>query len=91
MTFPAFLFGGLLATTFGVLFHILKGGSLWRLIYYIIISWLGFWLGHALGNRLNLSVLQVGPLYAGSASLFCIAFLFLGYWLSLVEVRSRQK
>ena len=91
MTYPAFLFGGLLATAFGVIFHLLKGGSLWRLIYYIIISWLGFWLGHTLGNRFNVSFFQIGPLYAGPASLLSIAFLFFGYWLSLVEVHNRQK
>lgn len=90
MTIPAFVIGGLLASIFGLLFHLWRGGGLGRLVYYLIISWLGFWLGQYIGLRLDINFIQIGPLYAGSATIMCIVILFFGHWLSLIEVSSKK-
>jgi hypothetical protein len=89
MTLPAFIFGFLLSTLYGVLFHLWRGGNLWRLILYIILSWFGFWFGNALGGQLNITIFDIGPLHVGIATFSSIVFLSLGYWLSLVEVRKK--
>ena len=51
MTFPAIIFGIVLSTAYGTAFHFWKGGSLNKLFLYIILSWLGFWIGHAWVRR----------------------------------------
>jgi uncharacterized membrane protein YeaQ/YmgE (transglycosylase-associated protein family) len=86
MTLPSFLFGMLIATLFGAVFHFWKRGSFGRLLLYILLSWLGFWAGHFIANRLNLSFDSLGPIHLGAAVAGSILFLLVGYWLSLVEV-----
>jgi hypothetical protein len=86
MTLPAILFGIVLSTAYGTGFHFLKGGKLYRLFLFILLSWLGFWLGHIAGNSLNWTFAAVGPLNIGAATLGSIAFLIIGEWLSRVEI-----
>ena len=90
MTIPAFLFGILLSTLYGALFHFWRGGDTKRLILYIGLSWAGFWVGHFLGTAMGWSFGEVGPLNLGMATLGSILFLGIGYWLSLVEVDRKK-
>ena len=73
------LFGILLSTLYGAAFHFWRGGSTRQLALYLGLSWAGFWLGHYVGQRLGWSFAQVGPLYAGMATLGSLAALF-GYY-----------
>ena len=66
---------------------VLAGGGLWRLGLYIFLAWVGFWGGHAAGGLLGLRFLGVGPLNLGAALLGGLIALFIGYWLSLVQVQ----
>ena len=66
----------LLATAYAALFHFLTGGSLRRLIMYILAAWIGFAVGHLVGQILAVDLLKLGPLYLFSASV--------GAWLALV-------
>ena len=86
MTLPAIVFGIVLSTLYGTAFHFWKGGSLNRLFLYIILSWLGFWIGHIVGGALGWSFAAAGPINAGMATLGSLIFLFVGEWLSRVEV-----
>ncbi len=86
MTLPAIVFGVVLSTAYGAAFHFWKGGSLKRLFLYILLAWLGFWGGHFLGSKLNWDFAAVGPLNTGAATLGSAVFLFVGEWLSRVEV-----
>lgn len=86
MTPPAIFFGIVLSTVYGTAFHFWKGGSLNRLFLYIILSWLGFWIGHIVGGALGWSFAAAGPINAGMATLGSLIFLFVGEWLSRVEV-----
>ncbi len=88
MTLPAFLFGLLVATLMGAVFHLWKGGGLGRIILYIGLAWLGFWGGHYLGGRLGWTFWNIGPLNFGMAILVGIVTIFVGYWLSLVSQES---
>jgi hypothetical protein len=90
MTIPALLFGFILATLYGVLFHLWRGGGLLRLFLFIVLSWSGFWIGNAVASHYHIAFAQIGPLNAGLASFTSGVCLLLGYWLSLVEVRSKR-
>ncbi len=89
MTFPAIIFGIVLSTIYGTAFHFWKGGSLGRLFLYILISWLGFWIGHIVGSALGWTFAAAGPIDAGMATLGSFAFLFVGEWLSRVEISKK--
>ncbi len=89
MTIPAFVFGFFLASLYGAVFHLWKGGKLPRLVLYLVLSWVGFILGHLLAARLGWTFLSVGPLNAGLATLGSVIFLLAGHWLSLVQVQSK--
>jgi len=89
MTLPSILPRVVLSTLYGAAFHLLRGGSLGRLILYIVLSWIGFWAGHIFAQLMGWSFVRVGALDAGFATLGSLLFLGVGYWLSLVEIERR--
>lgn len=84
MTIPALLLGFVLSTFYGTVFHLLVGGHFGRLIFYLILGWIGFWGGHFLAGQLALSFATLGTLHLGPASLGSLLVLVGGYWLSLL-------
>jgi hypothetical protein len=89
MTIPAALLGLLISTLYGVAFHLWRGGGLGRLLLYILLGWVGFWIGHVVATQMEWTFASVGPLRLGAATLFSLLFIGLGYWLSLVEVERK--
>lgn len=85
MTIPSFLFGILISSLYGALFHLLRGGGLGRLLLYVILAWAGFWAGQYLAGQIGWTFLSLGPLHLGMATLGSLVFLGIGYWLSLIE------
>lgn len=81
MTLPDFLLGMLLSTLLGAIFHLWRGGGLNRLVFYIIISWIGFWGGHILCNKLGWTLLSVGTLRVGMGIFGNLVLLALAYFL----------
>lgn len=88
MTFPAFVFAVFLAALFGSLLHLWRGGPLWRLVLYLVLSEVGFFVGHALGEILLINFINLGPIHLGFGILGSLALLGLGYWLSLVDFQN---
>jgi hypothetical protein len=86
MSFPAFLFGLLISSLYGAVFHLWRGGGLGRLVLYMLLGWAGFWIGQFIAARLGWTFGSLGPLHLGMASVMSLLFLGIGYWLSLVEV-----
>lgn len=72
----------LLATGYGTLFHLLIGGPARRLILYVVASWLGFAIGHFVGETLLLDWFKLGPLNLLAASAGSWIALFLSRWLA---------
>ena len=70
------ILGFLLATAYGAGFHFLLGGPARRIILYLIAAWIGFALGHIVGDLLNVTLLRLGVLQLFSASI--------GAWLTLI-------
>jgi len=64
-----FVLSFLLATAYGAGFHLIQGGPARRILLYILAAWIGFILGHFLGDFLNISLLQLGVIHLFSASL----------------------
>jgi len=86
MTLPAILFGIVLSTAYGTAFHFWKDGGLSKLFLYIILAWLGFWIGHFIGDKIGWNFAAVGPINTGLATLGSALFLFVGDWLGHIEV-----
>jgi len=82
MTLPGVLFGILVAALLGAVFHLWKNGGLMRLLFYMGLSLVGFWIGHILGNYLGWYFWSLGQLRLGMGLFGAILFLFLGDWLS---------
>ena len=76
---PSFVFSFILATLYGAAFHLVSGGDARRLALFLLAAWLGFGMGHVLGEVFNVVLLDVGPLHILSATI--------GAWLALVVAR----
>ena len=85
MTLPSFVLGAIIASILGTSFHLLRGGSGVRLVFYLVLAWVGFWSGHWIAQQLGWNILTLGPLNIAFASLGSWLVLNLGYWLSLMQ------
>ena len=65
MTIPTLIFAFLLASLLGALYHLIRNGGLGRLFLDLILSWVGFSLGHFLGMWQGWSLYPLGGLDLG--------------------------
>jgi uncharacterized membrane protein YeaQ/YmgE (transglycosylase-associated protein family) len=91
LSIPGIFLGLVLSTLYGALFHLWRGGNAGRLLLYLLLAWLGFWVGHVVGNWLNISFDLLGQLHLLLASLGSIVLLAVGYWLSLVQSETKPR
>jgi hypothetical protein len=91
MTFPSILFALLIALLYGALYHVLRGGGVWRLIFDLILSILGFAAGYFVGFLTGWPIFPLGSMDLGSASIGSLIFLVGGDWLSRIEVKPESK
>lgn len=82
MTLPAIVFSIFMALLLGSLLHLWRGGSLMRLLLYLVLSLIGFFGGHFAANLLSIRFFRVGPINLGMGILGSLVLLGLGYWLS---------
>jgi uncharacterized membrane protein YeaQ/YmgE (transglycosylase-associated protein family) len=85
MTLPTLLFAFILSTLYGAGFHLWQGGGARRLLLYLLAGWLGFALGHFVGEWLGLRLLAVGALNTFTATLGSVVALFAARLLALNE------
>ncbi|MBK7894188.1 MAG: hypothetical protein WAS33_04830 [Candidatus Promineifilaceae bacterium] len=76
------ILGFLLATAYGAGFHLLLGGPARRIILYLVVAWIGFAIGHVVGDLINLNWLRLGALQLFSASVGAWVALILSWWLA---------
>ena len=76
------ILGFLLATAYGAGFHLLLGGPARRIILYLVAAWIGFALGHVVGDLINLNWLRLGALQLFSASVGAWVALIISWWLA---------
>jgi len=80
-TAAALVLGFLLATAYGAGFHLLIGGPAKQILVYMLAAWLGFAVGHFVGDFLNIGFLKLGALHLLTASLGSWLSLILSWWL----------
>lgn len=88
MTLPNILFGLVIATLIGTLFHLWRNGGFGRLLFYILASWFGFWVGQVIGGLIGLDFLSIGTLRLGTAIPVSIVVLLIGHWLVQTDSES---
>jgi hypothetical protein len=86
MTFPAIVFSFFVATLLASLVHLWRGGGLLKLVWYLIVSWAGFFGGHWLAESLSIKFVDVGTIHLGMGLLGSIIFLAIGYWLAQIKL-----
>lgn len=83
MTLPAILFGFVISSLYGAVYHLVRGGSGKRLLGYLIAGWIGFWSGHFAGQVFEINFFSVGPIRLGMATILALVALFLANWLAI--------
>jgi uncharacterized membrane protein len=76
------ILGFLLATSYGAGFHFLLGGPARRIILYLFAAWVGFIIGHIVGDLLQIDLLKLGAIHLFSASLGAWIALLTSWWLA---------
>lgn len=90
MTIPSLLLSFIIAILAGALFHSVRGGNGWRLLLYIGLSLIGFFLAQWLGNIFDWSLYKFGVLDLGMGVVGSVLFLIVGDWLSRVETKKKS-
>jgi hypothetical protein len=85
MILPALLSGLLIASLYGAMYHLARGGGALRLLLYLVLAWAGFAAGHLLGSWFGWFTLRLGTLNILAASIGSLIFLAAGDWLSHLE------
>jgi hypothetical protein len=82
MTLPTLLFALLVALLYGALYHLIRGGGFWRLVWYLVLSLAGFFTGHFIGSWLGFVLLPLGTLNLGVCSAGSVLMLLFGDWVT---------
>ena len=86
MTIPSLVFALLIASLYGALYHLIRGGGLGRLLLFLIFGWAGFALGHLVGLWQEWTLLPLGELNFGMSTLGSLIFLVGGDWVSRIRI-----
>lgn len=91
MTLPTLLLAFALSTIYGAGFHLWQGGGARRLALYLLSGWLGFTLGHFLGDVLGMRLFAIGTLNWLTATLGSAIALFASRWLVTNEATETRR
>ena len=89
MYLPTIVFGILLSSLIGALYHLIRGGSGKKMLLDLVLAWAGFWAGDALAFYTSISFLTAGVLNAGMGAVFSLAFLIVGDIISQISNQSK--
>ncbi len=79
---PVFIFALMIATLYGLGFHLLMGGGGRRLALFIAASWLGFWLGQYIGSAFEIHLFKIGIIRLLPATLGALVALISAHLLT---------
>jgi hypothetical protein len=79
---PISTFAFVIATLIGAVFHFVVGGNARRLAIFLMAAWVGFALGHLIGNTLGVELLMIGELRMLPAAAGAMFALFVAYVLT---------
>jgi len=86
MTLPSLLVMALIASLCGALYHLVRGGGPGRLIFYLLLAWMGFAGGQFLGLWRGWQLFPLGQIDLGMGALGSFVVLLTGDWLSRIRV-----
>jgi uncharacterized membrane protein YeaQ/YmgE (transglycosylase-associated protein family) len=84
---PTITFAFIIATLYGALFHLIRGGDIRRLAVYMLAGWLGFLLGQMVGMTTNFPFFNIGPIHMIPATFGAIVALFFTQFVMLRSVK----
>ncbi len=87
MSLPFLLLAFLVASLYGTLYHLWRGGGPKRIFFFLLLAWMGFFSGHFLAVWKGWVIYQVGSLYLGFGSLGALIFLIIGDWLGKLDAK----
>jgi H+/Cl- antiporter ClcA len=90
MNTPSLFLGILIATSCGLLFHLIRGGGTARLGLFVLTACVAFFIGHLVGMWLDLDFLRIGMLNLLPALLATALGLFIANLLAGPERKSTQ-
>ncbi len=79
---PIIVFAFIIATMFGLAFHVVMGGDARRMVLFIVTSWLGFLLGQFVGNHIEIALLKIGVVHLLPASVGALGMLIFAHVLT---------
>lgn len=82
MPSPVFIFAFVIATMYGLGFHVVLGGNARRVVLFVATSWLGFLLGQYIGGFLDVAMLRIGVIHLLPASLGAVGLLTFAHVLT---------
>lgn len=89
MTVPGIYLGLLVSSGLSLVFHLLRGGAVSRLLLYLVAGWFSFFLGHFVGEWIDLRLWRVGPINMFPALLAALIGLFAASILAGPESKVR--
>ena len=90
MPIPTIVFGILLSTLYGGLYHLIRGGPIRKLLLFLVLAWAGFWLGDTLGWLLGWNFGQIGIMNAGMGTILAFVFMGVGDLVGLILQRRKE-
>lgn len=72
MTVPGIYFSLLISAGLGLVFHLIRGGSLSRLLLYLAAAWIAFMAGHFVAEWLDWNFIRVGSINLFAAVLAAV-------------------
>lgn len=79
---PVFIFAFVIATMYGLGFHVILGGDARRMVLFVVTSWVGFLLGQYIGGYLGIGLLQIGVIHLLPASIAAVGLLIFAHALT---------
>ena len=79
---PVFIFAFVIATMYGLGFHVILGGNARRMVLLIVTSWVGFLLGQYIGGHLDIDLLRIGVIHLAPASVTAVGLLIFAHFLT---------
>ncbi len=72
---PVFVFGLVIATLYGLGFHVVMGGPARRMVLFVTTSWVGFLLGQYIGDFISIDFMRIGIVHLLPATVCSFVFL----------------
>ncbi len=90
MPLPTIIYGILLSTLEAAVYHLVRGGNSARFAIFLVLSWIGFWIGDSLGWYMGWTFMSIGLLNAGMGTCVSILLMLLGDLVSKLATDSSR-